>query len=75
MEILFGALYTLFIAGVALASFFIVTNLQKYSINPRFTKPIVLIYIVITIILVIINVTLFISVPFDNFFYNNTLYY
>ncbi len=75
MELLFGIIYILFIASVALASFFIVTNLHKYSINPRFTKPIVLIYVVVTIILVIINVSLFVSIPFDDFFYNNNLYY
>lgn len=75
MEIIFSLIYLLFIIGVTIVSFFIVTNLQKYSINPRFTKPIVFMYIIITIILAIINFVLFISIPFEDFFYNNNLYY
>jgi hypothetical protein len=74
MEILFSIVYILFILGVALTSFFIVTNLQKYSINPGFTQPMVITYIIVTIFLVILNVALFVNIPFADFFYNTNLY-
>ncbi len=74
MGMLFAVIYLLFICGVAFTSFFIVTNLHKYSINPRFTQPIVSVYIIITVALVVVNIVLFVSIPFSELFYNNSLY-
>ncbi len=58
-------LYLLFIMCVALVSFFIVTRLQAYSINPNFTRPLIIVFIVITIFLVLVNVVLFFMIPFS----------
>ncbi len=65
----------MFILAVVFASFFIITRLQKYSINPKFTTPLITVYIVVTITLVLANVILFLNVPFNDLFYNNNLYY
>ncbi len=74
MTIIFALLYFMFICTIVFAGFFIVTRLQKYSINPKFTKPLIVIFIIVTIILVLVNITLFMAIPFDELFYNN-LYY
>jgi heme A synthase len=75
MLVLFAILYFMFILAVVFASFFIITRLQKYSINPKFTTPLITVYIVVTITLVLANVILFLNVPFNDLFYNNNLYY
>lgn len=76
MFIIFGIAYLLFIFGIAFTSFFIVTRLQKYSINPKFTHPLIIMYIVTTIVLAIVNIILFVSIPFDTLFPAQTnLYY
>lgn len=58
-------LYLLFIMCVALVSFFIVTRLQTYSINPTFTRPLIIVFIVITIFLIVVNIILFFMIPFS----------
>ena len=65
MSFIFGALYILFILCVVLVSFFIVTRLQAYSINPSFTRPLIIIFILVTIFLVLVNVILFFMIPFS----------
>ncbi len=75
MTILFILIYILFIIFVTLTSFFIVTRLQKYSINPKFTKPLIIIFIITTTILVIINISLFVNIPFSDIFNNVNFYY
>jgi len=75
MTAVFTILYIFFIFFVALTSFFIVTRLQKYSINPRFTKPLILLFIVTTSVLVIINILFFINIPFTDIFDNTNSYY
>lgn len=74
MLLLFGIIYILFILTIMFASFFIVTRLQEYSINPSFTKPLIIFFIVTTIALVIVNFSLFIAIPFDEIFSNSNLY-
>jgi hypothetical protein len=75
MLILFTFFYILFIFMIVFASFFVITRLQKYSINPKFTKPLIFIFAFVTISLVLLNAILFINIPFEDVFYNNTLYY
>lgn len=60
-----GTLYILFILGISIVSFFMVTRLQEYSINPSFTKPLIVIFIIVTILLVMVNFALFFAIPFD----------
>jgi len=75
MTLLFATVYIMFIFTITLTSIFLITRLQKYSINPKFTKPLIILFIVVTIILVLVNSILFINIPFDDLFYNNNLYY
>lgn len=65
MLLLFSMLYLLFIMCVALVSFFIVTRLQAYSIHPNFTRPLTVVFIIITIFLVLLNIVLFFMIPFS----------
>ncbi|MFA5986724.1 MAG: hypothetical protein WC819_05250 [Parcubacteria group bacterium] len=74
MLLLFAIIYILFVLTIMLASFFIVTRLQEYSINPSFTKPLIIFFIVTTIALVIVNFSLFVSIPFDEIFSSSNLY-
>ncbi len=71
MFAILSILYILFILTVSIVSFFMVTRLQEYSINPTFTKPLIIIFITITIFLIIINFSLFFQVPFEEIFFNN----
>lgn len=66
VTIILSIIYILFILGIAIVSFFIVTRLQAYSINPSFTKPLIILYIIVTIALVLINFVLFFAIPFDD---------
>ena len=75
MIILISVIYVLFIFSIVFTSLFIVTRLQKYSINPRFTKPLIFLFTIITIFLVMINIILFVHIPFADIFYNTNLYY
>ncbi len=68
MTAMFTIIYIFFIFFVTLTSFFFVTRLQKYSINPRLTKPLILLFIITTSILVIINISFFINIPFAEIF-------
>lgn len=68
-------LYIAFILVVVTISFFMVTRLDAYSLDPEFTKPLITLYIIITVILVIINVALFVSLPFGAFFDHPTVHY
>lgn len=74
VTLLFGIIYILFILGVVIISFFMVTRLQTYSINPSLTRPLILLYMIITTVLVIINFALFFAIPFDSLLPTN-LYY
>ena len=75
MTAIFVILYIFFIFFVTLTSFFFVTRLQKYSINPRLTKPLILLFIITTSVLVIINILFFINIPFADIFDNVNYYY
>jgi len=75
MTAIFTIIYIFFIFFVVLTSFFIVTRLQKYSINPQFTKPLILLFILTTIVLVVVNIMFFINIPFSDIFNANNLYY
>lgn len=66
--------YIAFILLIVISSFFIVTRLQEYSINPAFTKPLIIMFVIITIILIIVNFSFFVSIPFDEMFYSDNLY-
>lgn len=68
-------LYIILIFGITAVSFFMVTRLDAYSLDPEFTKPLITIYIIVTIILVIINIALFVSLPFGTFFDRPTIHY
>jgi len=75
MTAIFAIIYIFFIFFITLTSFFIVTRLQKYSINPRFTKPLILLFVITTVVLVIINILFFINIPFADIFNNTNFYY
>ena len=66
VTIILSIIYILFILGIAIVSFFMVTRLQAYSINPSFTKPLIILYIIVTTVLVLINFVLFFAIPFDD---------
>ena len=66
VTIILSIIYILFILGIAVVSFFMVTRLQAYSINPSFTKPLIILYIIVTTVLVLINFVLFFAIPFDD---------
>lgn len=66
VTIILSFFYVLFILSIAILSFFMVTRLQEYSINPSFTKPLITLYIIITILLVIVNLILFFAIPFED---------
>jgi hypothetical protein len=74
MTAIFIAAYILFILGISLVSFFIVTRLQVYSINPKFTRPLIIIFIVVTIVLLLINIILFLLLPFGSLLPTTTTY-
>ncbi len=66
--------YIAFILLIVISSFFIVTRLQEYSINPTFTKPLIIMFVIVTIILIIVNFSFFVAIPFDEMFYSDNLY-
>lgn len=66
MNPLFILLYFVFICLIGLASFFIVYHLRRYSINQKLTRPLIVFFVVVTIILVVINAIVFFSIPFDD---------
>lgn len=70
----FLLIYIIFILLIVTASFFIVTRLHEYSINPSFTKPLIIVFIVVTIILIAMNFSFFIAIPFDDIAQNNNIY-
>jgi len=65
---IFVALYAIFILTIVIISFFMVTRLDAYSLDPTFTKPLIAVYITVTIVLVIINIALFTMIPHDAIF-------
>lgn len=75
MNLLFGAMYMLFLLGSLLVSFFIVFHLAKYSINRGFARLTIVFFLVGTTILLVSNVLLFFSLPQDtaSSFFPNTL--
>ena len=75
MNQLFGAMYTFFLLGSLLVSFFIVFHLAKYSVNRSFARLTITFFLVGTAILLIANVLLFFSLPADtssSFFLSNS---
>lgn len=55
-------LYAIFILSYLLVSFFIAYHLVKYSINPHFSHLLVLVFAIVSVILLLSNLTLFFSV-------------
>lgn len=74
--LVFMILYIVFVITVVTISFFMVTRLDAYSLDPEFTKPLIVIYIIITVILVIINIALFTTIPLGDLLHGapSTLY-
>lgn len=72
--IIITLIYFLFIMGALTISFLIVYHLNKYSINPKLTSPMIIVFVVITTLLIIANIYLFIELPFDELI-SSQLYY
>lgn len=66
MKLLVGPFYALFMLGILFASFFIVFHLANYSVNRGVARLTILVFCLGTAILLIINVALFFSIPFDS---------
>lgn len=66
MKLLVGPFYALFMLGMLFASFFIVFHLANYSVNRRIARLTILVFCIGTALLLISNVALFFSVPFDS---------
>jgi hypothetical protein len=61
IAIVYG-LYALFIFSYILLSFFVAYHLIKYSINPHFSRIMLLVFLVVSAFLLISNLALFFSV-------------
>jgi len=61
IAIVYG-LYALFIFSYILLSFFVAYHLIKYSINPYFSRIMLLVFLVVSAFLLISNLALFFSV-------------
>ena len=66
MKLLAGPFYALFILGILFASFFIVFHFANYSVNRRVARLTIFVFCLGTLILLIVNVSLFFSIPFDS---------
>lgn len=66
MALLIGPLYALFILGTLFASFFIVFHFANYSVNRRVARFTILVFCLGTAVLLITNIALFFSIPFDS---------
>ena len=66
MKLFVGPFYALFMVGLLFASFFIVFHLANYSVNRGIARLTILVFCIGTLILLITNVALFFSVPFDS---------
>lgn len=66
MKLFVGPFYALFMLGILFASFFIVFHLANYSVNRRVARLTILVFCIGTAILLISNVSLFFSIPFDS---------
>jgi len=62
MVIIIFTLYALFILSYILISFFVAYHLLKYSINPHFSRIMLLVFLVVSAFLLISNLALFFSV-------------
>ncbi len=66
MKLFVGPFYALFMVGMLFASFFIVFHLANYSVNRRIARLTLFVFLTGTAILLLSNVALFFSVPFDS---------
>lgn len=63
MQGLFGILYAFLFLGLALASFFILFHLSRYTLNRRVASLAALLFIAVTAILLLTNAALFLQLP------------
>jgi hypothetical protein len=69
------SLYALFIFSFILVSFFVAYHLVKFSINQKFSRTFVLLFLVVSFLLLLSNLVLFFAVDWNatiaNFIPNN----
>ena len=72
MTAIFGLLYLLFLLFVITASIFVVWHLLRYSMNKALSLALVIIFLIVTGILLLSNITLFTQIPFEEMFENSS---
>lgn len=73
--LLITLLYLIFVVAIVALSFFMVTRLDEYSLDPEFTKPLLIIYVAVTVVLLVINIALYFALPLDTLFATLPSYY
>jgi hypothetical protein len=58
-------LYAVFILSYILVSFFVAYHLIKYTINPKFSRTMLLVFLIVSTFLLISNLVLFFSVDWN----------
>ncbi|MFZ2188500.1 MAG: hypothetical protein WAV73_03000 [Candidatus Moraniibacteriota bacterium] len=66
MIVVILGMYVLFILSYALVSFFIIYHLVKYSINSRFSRTMVIFFSILSLLILISNISLFFSVDWNS---------